>query len=359
MRILMELVHPANVHYFKNFIFEMQKQGVEFLVIARDKDVTIDLLKHYGIPYINRGKGGNSFMGKLWDIPVAETIILKHALNFKPDIMMSFASMYVAHVATLLGKPHITFDDTEHNSLNHKMYVPFTKMILTPKTFKKDLGKNHYRINSLMEFGSIHPKYFKPNDAVFDYLGIEKGERFVLLRFISWNAIHDKGQTGFSAEIKMKAVEKFSKKAKVFISSEAELPESLEKYKIRIPSYYMHDALYYADLFFGESGTMAVEAALLGTPSVRVSTLAKALGNFVELRDKYDLLYYYDEPEEGFKKALEVFNDPDSKQDWDIKSKKYFEDKLDLNCFTEWLVMNYPDNLSQLSKEKTINTIPQ
>jgi predicted glycosyltransferase len=61
---------------------------------------------------------------------------------------------------------------------------------------------------------------------------------------------------------------------KVFISDECEKAESkFNKYSIKIPSEYIHDVLYYADLFVSESGTMASETAILGTPVVYVNSL--------------------------------------------------------------------------------------
>jgi len=113
----------------------------------------------------------------------------------------------------------------------------------------------------------------------------------------------------------------------------------------------MHDALYHAELFFGESGTMAVEAALLGTPSVRVSTLAKTLGNFKELRDNYSLVYYYDKSTDGLDKALSIIKSPNSKEDWSKKAKHFFEDKIDLNAFMIWFFEKYPES-SVILKEQ-------
>lgn len=344
MKILLELVHPANVHYFKHFIFIMKKRGHEVLVIARDKEVTIDLLDFYNIKYVNRGKGGSSFFRKLIDIPVADFRIFKHALKFKPDIFISFGSMNMGHVSFLLGKPHISFDDTEHNWLNQKMYIPFVNQTLTPYCYNKNLGKKQIRFDGFMEFGSIHPNYFKPDDSIYEYLEIDKGEKFILLRFISWEAIHDVGQKGLSLDVKRKAVEELSKYARVFISSEKNLPEEFKPYQIQIPPEKMHDALYFAELFFGESGTMAVEAAFLGTPSVRVSTLAKTLGNFTELKNNYSLVYYYDESQDGLDKALSLIQDSKSKEEWGKKSKDFFEDKIDLNAFMIWFFETYPES---------------
>ena len=351
MRILLELVHPANVHYFKHFVFQMQERGHEMLVIARDKEVTIDLLDFYDIKYVNRGKGGNSIWRKIIDVPVADFHILKQAIKFKPDIFVSFGSMSMGHIAFLMRKPHISFDDTEHNWLNQLMYVPFASKVLTPYTYNKDLGTKQIRFNGFMEFGSMHPDYFKPDDSIYEYLNINKDEKFVILRFISWDAIHDVGQKGLSNDVKRKAVEELSKYAKVFISSEKSLPEEFKPYQIKIPPEKMHDALHYAELFFGESGTMAVEAAFLGTPSVRVSTLAKTLGNFTELKNNYSLVYYYDESKEGLDKAISIIENPNSKKEWGEKSQHFFEDKIDLNAFMVWFFETYPKS-AKISKEQ-------
>ena len=51
MKILFDLGHPAHVHYFKNLIKLLEKNGNKVLIIAREKDVTQNLLKHY-IPEI-------------------------------------------------------------------------------------------------------------------------------------------------------------------------------------------------------------------------------------------------------------------------------------------------------------------
>ena len=62
--------------------------------------------------------------------------------------------------------------------------------------------------------------------------------------------------------MKRRIVKKISKYAKVFISSEGELPDELIKYKIHIKPEYMHHALSQASLFYGESATMAAESAV-------------------------------------------------------------------------------------------------
>ena len=58
---------------------------------------------------------------------------------------------------------------------------------------------------------------------------------------------------------------------------------SLEKFKIRIKPDDIHHVLYFAEMFIGDSQTMAAEAAVLGTPSLRFSDFTGKLNYLNEL----------------------------------------------------------------------------
>ena len=44
MNILIDIIHPAHVHFFRHAISEFEKRGHKVAVTARQKDVTIELL---------------------------------------------------------------------------------------------------------------------------------------------------------------------------------------------------------------------------------------------------------------------------------------------------------------------------
>ena len=53
MRIVVDINHPAHVHYFKNFIWEMEKRGHAILITASEKDISYRLLDAYdGFNYL-------------------------------------------------------------------------------------------------------------------------------------------------------------------------------------------------------------------------------------------------------------------------------------------------------------------
>ena len=78
---------------------------------------------------------------------------------------------------------------------------------------------------------------------------------------------------------------------------------------------------------------MATEAAILGTPSVRVSSLSKLLGNFKELNEKYGLIYYYDNFQDGLNKSINILKYKNSKIIWIKKSNELINDKIDVTDF--------------------------
>ncbi len=355
-KILIDIGHPAHVHYFRNFIKIMEEKGYQFLIIARNKEITHDLLNKYNIPFIDRGKGKNGLFGKAMYYFKAIWFIYLKARGFTPDIIISFASPYAALVSKLINRPHIVFNDTEHAKLSHFLTDSFSKWILTPSCYKKALGGKQLRFNGYMELCYLHSKYFTPDVSILETLGIEKNEKYVVLRFISWQASHDVGHKGLSLDMKKKAVKELSKYAKVFISSESELPQDLKPFQLRIASEKIHDVLYYAALYFGESGTMATESALLGTPTVRVSTLAKLLGNYQELQNKYKILSFYDSEDQGFDMALKLIQDDQAKTQWQLKRNELLDDKIDVTAFMVWLIKKYPESVDLLYKEQTINS---
>ncbi len=131
MKILVDIGHPAHVHYFRNFIKIMEGKGHEFCVIARNKECTVELLKNYKIPFYSRGKGSNSLVGKLIYMFIADLRLLIKSIRFKPDIFLSFGSPYAAHVSWILRKPYIALTDTEHATLGIISFRPFTKYFIT------------------------------------------------------------------------------------------------------------------------------------------------------------------------------------------------------------------------------------
>jgi predicted glycosyltransferase len=353
MRILIDIGHPAHVHYFKNFIDIMKRKNHQFLIVAKDKNVTHTLLAYYNIPFIKRRNYPKCIWGKLVQIPVTDLFVLRNALSFKPDILVGFSGTHISHVAWLMGRPSIVFDDTEHAKLAHASYRPFATHIITPSCFKKDMGEKQLRFNSYMELCALHPNYFESDGSIRKLLNLAEGEKYIILRFVLWSASHDIGHQGLSLETKKKVVKELVKYAKVFISSEGELPDDLKQYQIKIPPERVHDALAYASLYVGEGATMASECAMLGTPAIYVNSLSAGT---LEEQEEYGLLYGFRNSDGVLEKALELITLQDLREKWQARRRKMLLEKIDTTAFMVWFIENYPDsaNIMKKSPEKWI-----
>jgi len=335
MKILIDICHPAHVHFYKNFIWEMEKRGHIIKVTSRKKDVTSYLLNYYKINH----KVLSIHIRNLLHLSI-ETFhrwqrLLKIIKKFKPDIITDVGGAFIAFPSKVCNTKSIVFTDTEFVPINKFITYPFSENILTPKCFFKNLGKRHIKYDGYHELAYLHPKYFKPNPSVLDKANLSKDETFTIIRFVSWGASHDIGHSGISFENKKKAVENFSKFGKVLITSEKELPYPLDKYRISVPPEDIHSLIYYSNLLYGESATMSSEAAVLGTYSIYIDDEGR--GYTDEQEKRFGLVNNFNESNSSqllsIEKGNEILDDNNSKKEARAKSKKLLNEKIDVTKF--------------------------
>lgn len=350
MKILIDIGHPAHVHLFKHFVWDMQKKKHEILFTCRDKEFEIYLLKTYGFEFTSFGQKYSSRLGKVWGLIEFDIKEFLSGLKFKPDILISHGSIYAAHAAFLLGKPHISLEDT-FNFEQIRLYLPFTKAVLTGDYEHPSLGKKELRYAGYHELAYLHPHRFQPNNNILELLGIRENDKYVIIRFVAWTATHDYGHKGISLENKLKAIQEFEKYATVFISSEAELPNELKSYQIEIPPHMMHDAMYYASLLFSESATMASECNVLGVPSIYIDNSGRYYMAEQELH--YGLCFNFTESESDQRRAIDKGIEllkSDNRDRWLRKHDKMLEDKIDVTAFLVWFIEHWPESFEVMKK---------
>jgi len=337
MNILIDIGHPAHVHLFKNVAYTLQERGHTLLFTARDKEHELYLLKTYKLRYRSMGRHFKSKVGKMFGLIKFNVQLFFLALKFKPDLFLSHGSMYAAQVSWLFGKPHISLEDTG-NIEQIRLYRPFTEVILSPSTFKKELGPKQIHYNSYHELAYLHPNHFSPNYGIIETLGLQRGEKYAILRFVSWQASHDRGQCGLSNGQKKEIIHELTAQMKVFISSEKKLPPDLEKYKITIPPDQLHHALAFAYLVVSEGATVASEAGLLGTPAIYVNTIVSSVN---EEQEEYGLLYNFRDGRGIVEKVRELTAIPNLKELWAGKRDKLVTQKIDTAKYLVDFVESY------------------
>ncbi|MBP1928341.1 putative glycosyltransferase [Methanolinea mesophila] len=313
-------ITPAQIHFYRNIICELNKKDTNTYLLVRDYGETIQLVKEFEMPHFIFSRPPDSKYGKILNLPKEVLTAYKYLREKNVDLVTGFG-IYESFTSALLNVPAITFTDSEY-SVNAFTYVIqfyisslFTDKYITPTSFKQDLGKKQIRVNSFKELAYLHPKYYHPDDSIFPLLGLSKGEPYILIRFNAFDAVHDFGVTGFSLEEKIEMVRSLEKHMRVFISSEGSLPEELCKYQVRIPKNRIHDAIYFASLVITDTQTMATEGAILGTPTIRCNGFVGSadMGNFIELERRYGLLYNFSKYEEISPSSKKIIQNPNSK----------------------------------------------
>ncbi len=331
MRIVVDIGHPAHVHFFKNFIHESRHRGHDILITAADKDVAFELLDDYGLEYVKLGSTGRSLWRKIVSVPTLDWKLWRAVRRFDPDLFLGLGSIRATHVAKVLGKHSIIFNDTEATIKEHILYYPFADRVVSPRCFGRNFGAKHIRYDGYHELAYLHPDRFEPNPRVLDELGIGRHEKIFIVRFIAWEATHDIGQKGFDLEGKRNIVKRLNKEGRVIITSEGKLPDDLYPYQMSISPTKMHDVLAFASMYVGEGATMASEAAVLGVPVVFLSTLVH---NYLhEQADKYQLIHVFNMQRPAIVKMRELLEQSDLKEEYQRRRQKMLADKIDVTAF--------------------------
>lgn len=305
----------------------MRSEGHEIKVLTTPKNISIELLEHYDIPYQSYSHPTNASKANSQLKLHYET--WKLAVEFQPDFLTGIGGTSISHVSTLVDGKSIIFTDTEDAILQNKLTFPFADNVYTPECYKEDIGSNQVRYPGYHELAYLHPDRFEPDPSVLDYIDADEKDKIVIVRLSSWDAAHDIQNEGFGDIIS--AVSQLeSTGAKVVFTSEKKYPNEIEHCISQVPIHKIHDLMYYSNLYIGEGVTMASESAVLGTPSIFIST--RKLGYLDELEDRYGLVFNFhgeDRQKKGLNKAVNILNNYDGKK-WKNRRKKMLEDKIDV-----------------------------
>ena len=336
--VVVTIQHPAHVHFFRNAIEELETNGHDVHVFAREKDIAVDLLEAYDVDYELLAGEAASLPGKAAIQVQYELQLLRRAREIDPDVMMAIGEPGVVHVSKLLGCRGIIFTDTEHATYRKRFVYPLADRVCSPEFYQDDIGDNHVRYPGYHELAYLHPDRFEPDPSVLDDVEADPDDQIAVVRLVSWDAAHDIGDAGVDDAFEL--VERLEAAgAHVIVTSESELPPELADRELSIPPHRVHDLLYYADLFVGESATMATEGAVLGTPGVLISTF-EGIGNVRELRDEYGLVFSYSgeqRHERGLRRAVSILEEDDPDK-WQRRRQRLLEDKIDTTDFLTTLV---------------------
>lgn len=334
MRLLVDILHPGHVHFFRHVIAEMTDRGDEVLVTARRKEVAVDLLEAFDIPYVVLSDQATGAIGLSTEWAARTTRLASTARRFSPDVLLGIMGVSIAPVGRLFRRPALVFYDTEVATQTNRFVYPMASSVITPDCYDAPVRGNHITYPGYHELAYLHPNWFTPSTDKLDAFGLSTDEPFVVVRFVSWESSHDGGEVALDATQKIALVERLRQHGRVVISSEGRLPPSLESLCLPGPVEDIHHVLAYATLTVGESSTMASESAVLGTPAIHVAQTSR--GYVDDLERRYGLVSHF-QPEEfdaAVTAAEQAAAHPDPERAGQARSQM-LSDKIDV---TSWMI---------------------
>lgn len=292
MKIFIDILHPKHVHFFRPLVKRWLKRGHEVKIVTRDKDITHQLLDLFGMPYVclSRQKKGPALASELLVRWLKCSIQMA---GFKPDVAISIGGITTSLPSKMHGVPNIALTDTETAVTSNRIAFPFADRILTPEWFDGDFGRRHHRYRSFHEWSYLHPDEFVPDREIVKSEGIDPDRPYTVVRFVRWDAVHDRGEAGLTAGDAVRLIKKLSSNMKVVLTSETEPPQELKEFVHHVRVDRMHHVMAFSRLVVGESPSMCAEAALMGVPSVLASSWAGKCGNMKILGNRYGLMKVY------------------------------------------------------------------
>jgi uncharacterized protein len=333
-KYLVEITHPHFVHFFGEVIHQL---GVENVVIAgQDSGIITKLLRNKGFDFVLIGRKYNGIFNKAFGqlIYLLRFIRLIRKYRVCKALGMSPA---LAFASRLTGTKLYLFDDDDSavQPVTKKVTIPLSSFIITPQCLAfENYGKKHITYKGFQELAYLSPRYFKPDPAVLTRYHLEKN-KYVIIRLNDFHAHHDIGHSGIPKNIRQQLIDLFKTNFSIYITSEGDLEEEFKPFQLMIDPVDIHHVMFYAYMYIGDSQTMASEAAVLGTPSIRCNTFKNKIAYLNELEYKYGLTYAFlpNETDEMFRKINSLLAMEDLKQVWSAKKENMLKEMEDVPGF--------------------------
>lgn len=354
MRVAVFLGHPAHFYIYKNVITNLHNSGYDVSFVIKQKDVLKQLLDGANLKYSiirKKERKSSSKLGLLFSVLKLEINMLLYLIKNKPHLIIG---TYLSFSGKITRTPTLIINEDDAAIVPNfaKMSYPLAKEILTPNSCDNGKWNNKsIKYQSYHELAYLHPNHFKADkDIVEKYFSTKKP--YVIIRFAKLNAHHDKGIQGINTEIAQKLIDILKPYADIYITSERELEFQFEQYRIKINPLDIHHVMAFAQLYIGDSQTMAAEAGVLGVPFVRFNDFVGRIGYLKELEDVYKLGYGIktSEVDKLYKTVSDLISMPDRSKVFALRRQKMLSEKIDYAQFLTWFIENYPQS-AQIMRE--------
>ena len=184
MKILIDLLHPADINFFKNAIDALNKRDVDSTIIMRPRGKMIEILKSElpNMQFTPVGKYYTSTSGKLFSIATRNLNLVLFLRKNNFDICTSYG-FFVGIASRFCRIPSVIFTDDYEYRIPYYLFKSCGGYLVIPTCIPSS-GKNILKYNGFKELAYLHPNYFKPDRKVLEQYGITP-TNYVFIREVS------------------------------------------------------------------------------------------------------------------------------------------------------------------------------
>jgi predicted glycosyltransferase len=279
-KLWFDILTPKQAKLFGCISLKLEKRGFDTIVTAREYDYTIPVLKKLGVKFSAVGGYAEGLREKI--LEEAKRIIeLLHIVN-DFNALLAFPNPVAARIAFGLGKPYIAFTDSPHSEAPSRLSLPLASAVIFSSCIpKNEVEKYVIRDKTLLvQFNGVDEvEWLK--DFSFDISYLRNWElepyNYVVIRPPEIKASYYKYSKQEVLSFAIKTIEFAIKSGYKVIYLPRYGDDNIAKgfrnaKEVVIPDEGIDGTkvAYYAKAVISGGGTMAREAALLGTPGISI-----------------------------------------------------------------------------------------
>ena len=275
-RVWIDIDNSPHVPFFLPIVEELEKQGVELILTARNIYQVCELLDFFHLPcrVIGRHYGKNKLL-KVFGTFVRTMQLAPTAASKKPDLAISHGSRAQLLICKAFGIPTIMMHDYEYSTKTGFLEPDWVLMPdVIPDGVMVKKSNTVLRYPGLKE--DVYVPRFRPDPSIFSQLGISRDHLVITVRPPATEAHYHNPESEILFAETMRLLSANPRVRAVTLPRNARQGERLKtEWKDLIASGQMliPDApvdglnlIWFSDLVISGGGTMNREAAALGVP---------------------------------------------------------------------------------------------
>jgi predicted glycosyltransferase len=323
MKVWIEVLTPKQALFFEPLYRALKQEGHEALIttrVYREAEQTLRL-KKLRFSVVGSHGGGTAF-GKLLASAERITKLANLVQRWKPSVAVSFSSVEASRVAFGLGIPHVAANDSPHSWMVARLTIPLTTFLCCPWIIGRSVWEEFGGpLRRVILYRALDPaawlKRHRPSDNVLGQLDLKRDKPIVVFRTEEAFASYLMGKSSDKEPVVAPIIDELLREGlecQVVVSTRygMQAPVLRKRFgeKVTVVDRVVDatSLLSYSSAFVGSGGTMTVEAALLGIPSISCFPGPKPL--YIQYLERLRLVETIKSPREIASSLRRMLTDP-------------------------------------------------